>query len=378
MICTVDKMVFGGSCLTKIDGKTVFVEGSLPGETVEINIVENKKDYSKAHVVQVLEASKNRMKPFCPVYEKCGGCDLQHAKYEYELELKKDIVLDCLKRNGIHEHIPIEIVTANDTEYRSRYQFSRGGLKGKKSNQVVPLQDCPCAVKEMRAFLQSDESSMLQSHERLQVFASERAYAKVGDSKVVFGFEGQSELTLQLLGKEIHFDARGFFQSNIAMLEKTIPLVVDNLKGTHLLDMYAGVGTLSLFAKEYFETLTLVEHNKKSLNFAKENFSSTESIETCAMTGEDWVKKAKKKSYDALIIDPPRSGIEKKLRAWICSEKIKTIRYLSCDVSTLARDTKAFLDAGYKVEKFYFLDFYPHTSHLECLVYFSHNGGITC
>ncbi len=367
-------MVFGGTCLTRIEGKTIFVAGALPGETVDIDILENKKDYSKATALAVVKASKHRQKPFCPVYEQCGGCDLQHAEYEYQLELKKAVILDCLIRNGISDTIAINTITANDTEYRSRFQFSYGGLKGKNSHEVVPLSDCPCAVKEIRAFLQTADSEVLRSHERLQVFASEKAISKEGNTNIIFGLEGQSELEQTILHKKITFDARGFFQSNIEMLEKTIPLVVKGLYGKHLLDMYSGVGTLSIFAKDCFETITLVEHNKKALMYAKENFSNDKKIETFAMTGENWVKKAKKKCFDALIIDPPRSGIEKVLRSWICSAKIKTIRYLSCDASTLARDAKALLDAGYVIEEFYFLDFYPHSSHIECLVYFSYSG----
>ncbi len=374
MICTVEKMVFGGSCLTKIDGKTVFVEGALPNETVEIKTIEEKKDYSKAITTRVINPSPRRVQPFCPVYSECGGCDLQHANYEYQLEQKKGIIIDCFNRNKVIEMPEIQIVNDKNIEYRSRFQFSNGGLKSKRSNEVIPLGDCPCAVKEIRSYLQSDKSVFLQSRDRLQVFSSETAVSKTDSSSLVFGIDGQSELYIDILGKKINFDVRGFFQSNIPMLEKTIPLVCNNLKGTHLLDMYSGVGTLSLFAKDSFETITLVEHNKKALQYAKQNFNSNNSITAFAMTGEQWVKKAQKKQFDALIIDPPRSGIEKAFMKWLCNEKIPTVRYLSCDVSTLARDAKKLLDAGYTMDSFYFLDFYPHTSHIECLVCFSHNS----
>ncbi len=363
------KMVFGGKCLAKIENKTIFVENSLPNETVEITITKDKKDYSEAVVINVVAPSSHRIIPFCPVYDQCGGCNMQIADYEYQLQIKRDVLEDLFSRNKIE--VP-EIITISDssTEYRSRFQFSFGGLKSKKSNAIVKIEDCPCAVPEIRTLLQT-KSSVLQKHDRLQVFAHKNI---VGSEKTVFGLDdGNSEITLDLLEKKITFDARGFFQSNIAMLEKTIPLIVDGLKGTNLLDMYCGVGTLSLFACKNFEHVSLVEHNKKALQFAHTNFMNANhsNFRTFAMTGENWVAKAKKYSYDAVIIDPPRSGIEKPLLHWLCKQKIPTIRYLSCDPATLTRDTKALLEAGYTLDKFYLLDYYPHTHHMECLAIFN-------
>ncbi len=376
-------MVFGGSCLAKIDGKTVFVDECLPGETVEIEILKTKKDYCTAKVVRIIKASNHRVEPFCLHYDSCGGCNFQYASYKFQIELKNQIIIDSLNRNKVSNFPPIQNIVSNNDEYRNRFQFSYGGLKTKHTNAIVVLKDCPCGVKEIRNFLKSQKSDFLQKYDRLQVFASERVLCNDDTQKVVFGIEGQSELRVNLLGEDITFDVRGFFQSNISMLEKTIPLVVKNLEGKNLLDIYSGVGTLSLFASEKFETITLVEHNKKALEFAKVNFLHTKEPLIFAMSGEQWVKKAKKQHYDALIIDPPRSGIEKPLREWICKQKIKTIRYLSCDVSTLARDTKELLNAGYEIDECYFLDFYPNTSHIEMLLNFSYrqienSGGNKC
>ncbi len=369
-------MVFGGSCLAKIDGKTVFVEGALPHETVEITLFETKKDYNKAYVTNVLKASPNRMHANCAIYNECGGCNLQHARYDYQIALKKEIIIDCLTRNKIDTIPVIETVSSTNTEYRNRFQFSHKGLKAKRSNNIIPLDDCLCAVKEIREFIRSKDSDILQHHERLQVFASDELLEQTSNHSIAFGIEGESEVCLQLLDTKIYFDVRGFFQSNIAMLKKTIPLVVKDLQGENLLDMYSGVGTLSLFAKDAFKTISLVEHNKKALQYAKKNYDTRADVTTFAMSGEQWVKKAKKLRYDALIIDPPRSGIEKAVRNWMCNEKIKTIRYLSCDVSTLARDAKALVDAGYTFESLFFLDYYPNTSHIESLACFTYDDSI--
>ncbi len=372
---TVKKMVFGGSCLSNINGKTVFIENCLPDEVVEIEILQEKKDYYKAKATNIINKSIYRQDAICPVFNECGGCNLQFAQYDYQLELKKSIIHDCFNRNKVQYTCDIDTVTCKETEYRNRFQFSYGGLMSKNTNDVVALNDCPCAVKEIRSFLKSENSQILMKHNRLQVFAGEIASSDARKISVAFGIEGESQVTLKLLNKCVSFDVRGFFQSNIGMLTKTIPLIVDNLTGENLLDIYCGVGTLSLYAKQAFKTVTLVEHNKHAIMFAKQNFlaDNYDSIFTYSMTGEQWVKKSKKIHYDALIIDPPRSGIEKDLLSWICDTKIKTIRYLSCDLSTLARDAKKLVESGYSIDKYYFLDYYPHTSHIESLVYFSYS-----
>ena len=171
------------------------------------------------------------------------------------------------------------------------------------------------------------------------------------------------------------------------MLEKTIPLLLkdfENLpKNSRLLDMYAGVGTLSCFAQKFFQEIYLVEHNKKALAFAKENLETNDfsknqnkkKILTFSQSGEKFVStKWAKEFFDVLIIDPPRSGIEKPVLSWIVDKKIPIIRYLSCDPVTHSRDAKILLEAGYQCKKLYLLDFYPQTSHIESLSYFEYSG----
>lgn len=370
------KMVFGGDCITKIDGKTVFICGALPNETVEIDIHEHKKDYDKAIVTRIITPSAHRVKPFCALYGVCGGCNLQFADYNFQLELKRTILEDCFTRLP-YPLPPIEIICANAQEYRNRFQFHSGGLRKRSSKDIVTLNDCPCAVPEIRRFLQSEKASILKKHTRLHLFADKHIVGQDPQSKIRMAIDGQSECTIELLGKKITFDVCGFFQSNIDMLKKTIPLVIDGLKGKHLLDMYCGVGTLSIFATDYFDDITLVEHNKHSMRFAISNFEKSISnkkkkstkIHSFAMRAEEWVKKIPKENFDAVIIDPPRSGIEKSVLEWLCTTK-PAIRYLSCNPATLARDAKYFIEAGYLLEKLYLLDFYPHTSHIESLACF--------
>jgi len=367
-----EKIVFGGDCIGKIDGKTVFVSGMLPGETAEIKIIQSKKDYDKAIATKILEPSPFRTVPKCKYFGLCGGCNLQIATDEYQITLRKEIFEDCFKRNLKldFEKIPeIEVITAKNWEYRNRFQFEKGGLQEKSQNKTVKIDFCPVAVEKVNCLLKKNQ--IPATKDRLFVF----------DDKTSLDTETYS---VKVLDKNIQFDVRGFFQSNISMLEKTIPLLIkdfENLpKSARLLDMYAGVGTLSCFAEDFFQEVYLVEHNKKALAFAKENLknatspnSSDKKILTFPQSGEKFVSsKWANNHFDVLIIDPPRSGIEKPVLSWILEKNIPIIRYLSCDPVTHSRDAKKLLEAGYRMKKLYLLDFYPQTSHIESLSYFEY------
>jgi 23S rRNA (uracil1939-C5)-methyltransferase len=170
---------------------------------------------------------------------------------------------------------------------------------------------------------------------------------------------------------------QGFFQSNLEVLEKSIEVLSQNLSGKNLLDMYAGCGTFSVFLSDFFEKTCLVEHNRDAIVFAEENLREKKH-ESFGLSGERWVKfsaqnyVANNGNFDAVIIDPPRSGMEREVCKWLASSKIPQIRSVSCNPSTHARDAALLIKAGYTLSKLYLLDFYPHTSHIESLAFFEY------
>lgn len=401
---TTEKMVFGGDCISKIDGKTVFVPYALPGEQLEVEITEEKKDYYVSKIVNILEPSPHRVKPFCPLYEKCGGCNMQHCDNEYQVELRKQILKDTFEREGIQ--IPeVESITGSPENYRSRFQFHNGGLMGKRTNTIIPLENCPCAVHEINEWLKETPFEN-RPQGRVHVFASDKitsipkGYSKIiiaqekeaqkddirngktikGKRRVMRRFEGTSLnqnniCTIDLCGKKITFDVQGFFQSNIGVLEKTILKLTEGIGGKNALDMYSGAGTFSVFLADKFENVTLVEHNRDALVFAEQNLVGTKH-ESFGVSGEKWVLEHEKScvsrngTFDVAIIDPPRTGMEKEVCKYLCSSNIPKIRSVSCDSATHARDAKYLIRAGYKLQKLYLLDFYPQTCHIESLAFF--------
>ncbi|MBR5964884.1 MAG: class I SAM-dependent RNA methyltransferase [Treponema sp.] len=396
------KMVFGGSCLAKIDNKNVFIPFAVPGEKLEIEITKSYRDYDEARIVNVLEPSPKRVTPACPLYQKCGGCNLMHIDYEFQTELKKQILAELMDRAGVA--IPqIQTVTGSPLGYRSRFQLHDGGMEGRGTNDVIPIDACPVAVPEVNEWLKSEP---MQSRPRGRGFLfghknadpslslalekergkEQKAYKKMsakekkkrGKKYIKPRFEGISQdeqcpVQIELCGKKIFFDAQGFFQSNIEVLQKAIPLITQGLFGKNALDLYSGAGTFSVFLADIFQNVVMVEHNRGALVFAEQNMAG-KTHESYGISGADFVKKnvqgliGRIGGFDAAVVDPPRSGMEKEALDWLCQSGIPVIKYLSCNPSTQARDIQKLCQSGYVVDKICLLDFYPQTSHLETLL----------
>lgn len=398
MTITAEKPVAGGTCLARAEGKAVFVPFVLPGETAEIEIVENRKDWARARLVRVLEKSPRRIEPACPLFGVCGGCALQMADAAYQGELRAAVAADSLRRAGSSWVADIPVVSLSSWEYRSRVQFHPGpkgepGFSAARSSEVIPVKDCPVLVSELRSALADgtiaremnrffspanapsrpaenragnrNRSARLRTNRvstdsrRFQVFA--------GNGKL-FHEGGETRAAVSVSGRTIHFDVRGFFQSNLGMLEILAADVTADLKpSAAILDFYSGVGTFSAFAAEKIGRAVLVEHNGAALEFARENVElPADSLELCSVSDEKWPEHpASRQHYDTAIVDPPRQGLARRTLDWFASSSIPEIRYVSCDPVTFARDSALLERSGYRLEKVTLYDFYPQTHHAE-------------
>ena len=370
------KYVFGGSCLASLNGKTVFIPFSLPFEKLKIEIVEEKKNYSNAKILNIIDPSPYRCAPICKYFYHCGGCNMQMAMFEEQRNLKVLSVKDTFNRFHIKVDFPINIIFDKDVEYRSRFQFhiykGKLSLLGKKSHNFINIEDCPIACKEIRDYITRD------------VFFNN---IKNGLKIKTFGHNGNVYTSLKdkicnvnILGKNISFSPKAFFQSNIGMLKKLISLLDKNIESCNrMLDFYSGVGTFSLFLAHKAKEIHLVEWNKCSMESSRLNLLNAvkkNPLLKCffhSISSEDWSKKKEANlTYDVAIVDPPREGIDKGSLMWFCKKNVKKIFYVSCDPVTFSRDTFVLInEAGYKLESYYLLDFYPQTHHIESLGIFN-------
>ena len=390
-------MAFGGKSLGKIDGKNIFIPYAIPGEKLEIQITEEKKDYDEAEIVKILEASPHRIEAPCRYYGKCGGCNMMHIEPEYQKELRKTILTDIFRQNGIDISEKTEIISGPDYNYRARFQLNEGGLSQRKSNVVIKVEECLCAEKTVNEYLKKTASKPAErpegrshlfgscySDEELKIASEDK---KDKAPKISGGnknkklrlkenhyFAGtvaspENTMTVNLGNHKLTFDVRGFFQSNLFVFEKVCRLILDLLPGgKNILDMYSGCGSISAFLTEKYENVVLVEHNRDALVYAEQNLAGTKHM-SYGLSGAAWVKNcvAALPPFDACTIDPPRSGMEKEVCQWLCNTKIPVVLSLSCDPATHARDCARLLSAGYVLKKMYLLDFYPNTSHIESL-----------
>lgn len=392
-----DKITFGGKSLGKIDGKNVFVPYAIPGETYEINITEDKKDYCNAEIVKIVEKSPHRVEPACKYYGKCGGCNMLHIDSEYQKELRRQILIDIFQQNGIDIASSTEIVDGPANNYRARFQLNDGGLSEKGSNVIIPVEKCLCAEAPINKYLSENDfrnrpkgrihlfgSDYVDGSENLKI-SEEKQDNKNGSKYKIYGkknikikenhyFAGtvaspENTLTVNLAGKKLSFDVRGFFQSNLFVFEKVVKLITDSLfGGKQVLDMYAGCGSISTFLTDKYENVVLVEHNRDALVYAEQNLAGTKHV-SYGLSGANWAKTCAQYcgTFDAVVVDPPRSGMEKEVADYLCNSKIPQIVSLSCDPATHARDCAKLIKAGYELKKMYLLDFYPNTSHIESL-----------
>lgn len=390
-------MVFGGKSLGKIDGKNVFVPYTIPGEKIEIEITENNKDYDNAEIVKIVEASPHRVQPACRYYGKCGGCNMMHIESSYQRELRKGVLKDIFRQNGIDIAEKTDVLSGPDFNYRCRFQLNDGGLSQRKSNVVIPVEECLCAESPVNKYLKETEAAQRPAG-RCHIFGSSYGNNEIKiaaeekknkNARVISGggqknkklklkenhyFSGtlaspENTMTVEFGGHRLSFDVRGFFQSNLFVFEKVCRLITSLLPGgKNILDMYSGCGSISSFLTEKYENVVLVEHNRDAIVYAEQNLAGTKHV-SYGLSGAAWVKScaASLPSFDACVIDPPRSGMEKEVCQWLCKSKIPLILSLSCDPATHARDCARLIKAGYNLKQMYLLDFYPNTSHIESL-----------
>ena len=399
-----EKMVFGGNTIAKIKSKTVFIPFSMPDETLSINIVQHKNDYDNAEILNIVEPSPYRKQPECKYYGSCGGCNMMHIQNEYQRKLRLQMLVDSFAANKIEltQQCEPQIIYGPDFNYRARFQLTDGGLCQKNGNTVINIQECPCAENQINEYLASTPAES-RPKGRTHIFGSDHIVTdaqnqtkikitqqeektvhkniqpnksskklKIKENKYFAGtvLSPQNTVTVQLLGKNISFDVRGFFQSNLCVFEKVLQKIVELLPGgKNILDMYAGCGSISCFLGQKYEHVTLVEHNRDALVFAEQNMAGTPHL-SYGLSGANWVKTCAPSCpvFDASVVDPPRSGMEKEVLEYICKSNIPFIAYLSCNPSTQSRDCAKLIQAGYKIQNVYLLDFYPNTSHIESLV----------
>jgi len=405
-------MAHGGDALGRHEGKVIFVPYAIPGETARAEIVEDKGHYAFARLLEVVDPSPQRTKPPCPYFGagKCGGCQWQHIEYDAQVQLKRRILVDQLERIGEVEN-PLVHPTIPDREgwaYRNHAQLrpaSEGGLGFQRASsaqsasgngsEIMPIEFCPILhpmVEDLYGLIDLDIEGLV----RLVL----RAGTATGDRLVGFEMEEDKPPALQvdesascvlllekggyanLIGNNYitegvarhtyRISASSFFQVNTPQAETLVCLALDylDLKGDQtVLDAFCGVGLFSTHIAEQADLVIGIESEPSAVDDLLENTEDHDNVEIIEGKVEDVLPEITV-PLDAVLLDPPRGGVDRYALDALAELKPRRIVYVSCDPATLARDAKRFQGKGYSLVEVQPVDMFPQTYHIESVSLF--------
>lgn len=395
--------VYGGETLGRLpDGRAVFASFVLPGERARVRLVEDRRNYARGVVVELLRPSPERITPRCVHYGVCGGCHYQHLEYARQVEVKREVLRDQFARiAGMAEPPEIESVPAPAPwNYRNTVQFhldgqGRLGFQAADGSGVMAVSEChlpeeglnrlwpqfefePLPGMERIALRQGADGDALLALESDGAEPPELSVEELPVSVVHLGpggplvMAGDDALVMEVLGRAFRVTAGAFFQVNTAMAEKMVAHLLEALplgREDRLLDVYCGVGLFSAFFAARGTAVSGVEASAAACADFAANLDEFENVALYeGEAGE--VLPGLNERFDAALVDPPRAGLERPALDGLLRLAPAVLAYVSCDPATLARDAKRLLAGGYHLERVTLFDLFPQTYHIESVSIF--------
>lgn len=433
----IEKAVYGGAGLgrvssedassdasiaTEMQGKTIFVPHTLPGELVECEIIDDRRSFANARLTKVLEAAAQRIAPGCEYFPRCGGCQYQHASYEAQFSIKRSILAETLSRAGMNiDAAAIERLDSGPWQYRNRIRLHiRFGdfalcYREASSHRDVPVDHCPIAAPllqlAIKAFTSAAESCGLDAgiFDEAEFFTNDaedtlllslwttrgndatralpllcetlaehlpllkgsllfQTQSQKGQGRQQASW-GKPELTYTVNRHRYRVSAGSFFQINRLLIPQLLDRVAA-VRGQVAWDLFAGVGLFAVSLAGHFEQVIAVEQAASSVRDLGHNLQGKQHRVIASSTLDFLKAEAKKinrKAPDLVIVDPPRAGLGKDVTALLSQIGPTAITYISCDPATLARDLQQLLHSGYQLRKTTLVDLFPQTAHLETI-----------
>ena len=413
--CKCVDMSVDGQGIARAGDLVVFVKGMIKGEEADVKIIAEKKNYSFGIIDKLIVASPHRVTSDCPIAYKCGGCDYRHIDYRYQLELKKGVLINTFPDLNVHD-----IEACDDPYYyRNKIQIPcadhKMGFYRKFSNDIVEFDDCLIEskianemIKDLKALLLNTKKERYIRHVLIKVgkmtgevmlafivnsfdvdFSDVTSFMtskypmirsvimNLNDKKtnVILGDEervlyGEDHIYDEFDGIKVRLSLKSFYQVNHAQMLKLYHLaktLSDVDQNKDVLDLYCGIGTISMYMSRFARHVTGVEIVKQAIENANDNAKMNDISNVdfvLADAGRDMDKYIKGK--DIVILDPPRKGVSKELIGSLKKNQTRKIVYVSCNPATLARDLELFKDT-YKLNDIYPVDMFPYTIHTECV-----------
>ena len=428
-IAQIESLDFEGHGVAHVDGKTIFVDGALPFETVEYSTYRKKPSFENAQAMAILKESFLRTTPRCPHFGVCGGCSMQHMEFTAQVAAKQRVLEENLKRIGnVETETLLPAIYGPAWGYRHRARLSARyvakkstvlvGFHEKRSSFVADMHECHVLPPRISAQLPALRELVMQLSIRDRMPQIELA---AGDQVDVLVFRNmdaisdadtdlfkayadkwQVQIWLQSKGPDtavplypldapaltyslpeygvvMPFKPTEFTQVNPhinrVMVERAIKML-DPQPGERIADMFCGLGNFTLPIARSGAWVLGMEGSQQLIERAKENAQKNgladhtefQMANLFEMT-ELWL--AKLGPFDKMLIDPPRDGAMALVQSIPEANGPTRIIYVSCNPATLARDADILVNTkGYTLKAAGVVNMFPHTAHVESMAWF--------
>ena len=370
---TIEKLVYGGDGLSRLESKVVFTPYVLPREKIRAKVERIKNDLWRGGLLEVLEPSAARVIPPCPYFQRCGGCHYQHADYAFQVDQKRAILREALQRVGkIEFNGEIEAITGEPWAYRNRVQLHlENGAIGyfeHGSHKLCTVDQCPIASPLLNDAISKLKGNVSRCTTAVELFTNEaEVQVNVVDRvpQPVYRIFESLGTSAPLEYDGFRVSRNSFFQVNRFLIHRLVDCAIGEAEGASAVDLYAGVGLFAARLAQRFKKVAAVESSFSAFGDLEHN---VEGVVAENKTSEEYLA-ALEETPDLILADPPRAGLGKHVVKELARIKAPRLSIVSCDPATLARDLQGLLASGYRIDKITLVDLFPQTFHIETVVH---------
>ena len=358
---TIERFTNEGYGVALYDGLVIFVPDALVGEEVRIKITELKKNYAIADLLEVLKISNERTIPICPFYDKCGGCDIMHMSKDLQLKFKKNKIENVFRKICNMDVTVNDVCSFNSSNYRNkvvlRVEGSTIGFYEPKSNKIIDVKECLICDDLIN-------ETLLKIREFISYYTSHgitEVMIRVARDEVMVYLSTLNKRWYPYFIKRLN---------NVTSIYVKDEYALKNIEDQNVCaDLYSGTGTIAMSLAKKSRRVIAIESNESAVEDAKENMvlNGLDNIEFKLGRVEDLIDELIELNIDTLVLDPPRTGSDKRSLRALLKIKPKNIIYISCNPVTLARDYNVIKNL-YDIVDIQPFDMFPNTHHVETVM----------
>ena len=377
-----------GRGIAYYNNKICFIYNALPDEIVEFEIINETKKYIEGVTKNIIKSSINRVEEKCIYSNYCGGCVFQNYSYKEENKFKEDKIKNLVEKVlHIDRNIVKDIVYDKEFFYRNKLVLHGKnnclGLYKNKSNDIVDIDKCIISNNKINSIIEKlkiikgiEEVLIRTSNDEKSVIVDIKGSCNEYNSLIDLCdvlivnnnlISKNSKIITNIGDKKYYLSSNSFFQVNMFLVEKMFNKVreyVNILRPNSILDLYCGTGSFGIYVSDSITNIVGVDYNKANIRDAIDNSSlnNLDNINFICDKVENVIDQFK--DYDLVIVDPPRSGLDKKTIEYLIKMSCKNIIYISCDPNTLIRDL-GYLNNDYVINEITPYNLFPRTYHVE-------------